>query len=246
MLSSRHGVMTLAVGLGILLGAWGLASAEDNQKEAQGTKEKAASGCPMCKGGKCAMAKDGKCAMGKDGKCACKEGKTSKDAKCACKDGKCACKDGKDSKCACKSGKDGKCACKGGKCTMGKDGGCPMMKDSKPTTDKQGGCPMMGGGGMGMMGGCPMGMMGKNGSASTAADSGDKPEGLDGLNAADRAAAEKQKTCPVTGALLGSMGTPVKVKVKGRVVFLCCAGCKGKIQKHPDEYLKKLDKKSKD
>ena len=46
--------------------------------------------------------------------------------------------------------------------------------------------------------------------------------GLEGLGAANRAAAEKQKTCPVTDALLGSMGTPVKVTVKGRTVFLLC------------------------
>jgi len=54
-----------------------------------------------------------------------------------------------------------------------------------------------------------------------------------------------QKTCPVTDALLGSMGTPVKVTVKGRTVFLCCAGCKAKLLKDPDKYLEKLDKQSK-
>ena len=79
---------------------------------------------------------------------------------------------------------------------------------------------------------------------STPAVTADDTSGLDGLGAADRAAAEKQKTCPVTDALLGSMGTPVKVKVKGREVFLCCAGCKGKLLKNPDKYLEKLDKKS--
>jgi YHS domain-containing protein len=53
----------------------------------------------------------------------------------------------------------------------------------------------------------------------------------------------KQKTCPVTDAPLGSMGAPVKVTVKGRTVFLCCAGCKKKLFADPDKYLKKLDEK---
>ncbi len=51
----------------------------------------------------------------------------------------------------------------------------------------------------------------------------------------------KQKTCPVTDEPLGSMGKPVKVVVKGRTVFLCCAGCKKKLLADPDKYLKKLD-----
>ena len=42
----------------------------------------------------------------------------------------------------------------------------------------------------------------------------------------DQELIEKQKTCPVTDALLGSMGTPVKVQVKGRTVFLCCPAAK--------------------
>jgi YHS domain-containing protein len=61
----------------------------------------------------------------------------------------------------------------------------------------------------------------------------------------DQELIEKQKTCPVTDALLGSMGTPVKVQVKGRTVFLCCAGCKAKLLKNPDKYLEKLDKQNK-
>ena len=60
------------------------------------------------------------------------------------------------------------------------------------------------------------------------------------LSPEDRAAAEKQKTCPVSGRALGSMGTPVKVTVKGKEVFLCCAGCKAAIEKDPDKYLAKL------
>jgi len=61
------------------------------------------------------------------------------------------------------------------------------------------------------------------------------------LSTEDRAIAEKQKICPVSGAKLGGdMGVPVKVSVKGRDVFLCCAGCKGEIESDPDKYLAKL------
>ncbi len=62
------------------------------------------------------------------------------------------------------------------------------------------------------------------------------------LSKEDRAAAEKQKLCPVSGNLLGSMGTPCKVTVKDQVVFLCCPGCEGKIKENPDKYLAKLGK----
>lgn len=58
----------------------------------------------------------------------------------------------------------------------------------------------------------------------------------------DRAAAEKQRICPVSGAPLGSMGKPYKVQVKGRDVFLCCQGCEEAIKNYPDKYLAKLDK----
>jgi len=59
----------------------------------------------------------------------------------------------------------------------------------------------------------------------------------------DKELIEKQKTCPVTDQPLGSMGKPVKVVVKNRTVFLCCAGCKKKLLANPDKYLKKLDEK---
>ncbi|MDZ4781552.1 MAG: heavy metal-binding domain-containing protein [Planctomycetia bacterium] len=45
------------------------------------------------------------------------------------------------------------------------------------------------------------------------------------LSPQDRAAAERQGTCPVTGLPLGSMGAPIKVTSSGRQVFVCCAGC---------------------
>lgn len=67
------------------------------------------------------------------------------------------------------------------------------------------------------------------------------PSGLNDLPEADRILALKQRICPVSGEPLGSMGKPVKMTVKGRVVFLCCAGCEEEITKSPDKYLKKLD-----
>ncbi len=62
------------------------------------------------------------------------------------------------------------------------------------------------------------------------------------LSPEDRALAEKQKTCPVTDAPLGSMGVPVKVSVNGRTVLLCCDACQEKLNKNADEYLAKLER----
>jgi hypothetical protein len=77
-------------------------------------------------------------------------------------------------------------------------------------------------------------------SAQAKSSEGTVPEGLMELSAEDRALAEKQRVCPVTGELLGSMGKPVKVTVKGQTVFLCCPGCEDSINKEPDKYLAKL------
>lgn len=65
-------------------------------------------------------------------------------------------------------------------------------------------------------------------------------EGLSQLSAADRALAEKQKVCPVSGEALGSMGKPYKVTVQGREVFLCCPSCEDAIKAEPEKYLAKL------
>jgi hypothetical protein len=65
-------------------------------------------------------------------------------------------------------------------------------------------------------------------------------KGLEELTPADRALAARQKICPVTGEPLGSMGTPVRVVVEGRIVFLCCDGCKKRLRKEPAKYLAKL------
>lgn len=51
------------------------------------------------------------------------------------------------------------------------------------------------------------------------------------LSPADRALAERQRVCPVTKLPLGSMGALVRVEGKdGRVVFLCCEGCRTRFE----------------
>ena len=61
------------------------------------------------------------------------------------------------------------------------------------------------------------------------------------LSETDRAAVLAQQVCPVSDQSLGSMGTPIKVTVNGRDVFLCCESCREKLEANPDEYLAKLD-----
>ena len=39
------------------------------------------------------------------------------------------------------------------------------------------------------------------------------------------------------------MGTPLKVTVNGRDVFLCCPSCEEPLRKDPDKYFAKLDAK---
>lgn len=46
-----------------------------------------------------------------------------------------------------------------------------------------------------------------------------------------------QKTCPVMGDVLGEMGEPIPVAVKGQTVYVCCKGCVSKVQRDPDKYL---------
>jgi YHS domain-containing protein len=80
-------------------------------------------------------------------------------------------------------------------------------------------------------------------STPTATTTAKMPEGFDKLSPADQTAALAQKVCPVSGEKLGEMGTPFKVTVKGRDVFLCCPNCKDDLMKDPDKYLAKLDAK---
>ncbi len=60
------------------------------------------------------------------------------------------------------------------------------------------------------------------------------------LSATDRATAERQKLCPVTGMALGSMGVPIRVQAGQRTVWLCCEGCEAGFAKQPQKYLEKL------
>ena len=65
-------------------------------------------------------------------------------------------------------------------------------------------------------------------------------EAMAGLSKKDREQAMAQTTCPVAGSPLGSMGTPVKVDVDGRAVFVCCEGCRSSLLEDPEKYLAKL------
>jgi hypothetical protein len=73
-------------------------------------------------------------------------------------------------------------------------------------------------------------------------DEAEARAGLAELPPADRKQAEAQKFCAVqTENLLGSMGVPVKVLVKGQPVFLCCKGCRKKALADPDRTLARVD-----
>ncbi|GIW99229.1 MAG: hypothetical protein KatS3mg111_2562 [Pirellulaceae bacterium] len=48
-----------------------------------------------------------------------------------------------------------------------------------------------------------------------------------------------QKTCPVTGKPLGSMGSPPKIMVDGKPLMVCCAGCRQKAEANGSTYLAK-------
>lgn len=54
---------------------------------------------------------------------------------------------------------------------------------------------------------------------------------------ADAAAMAAQKVCPVMDEPLGGMGTPIKVMVGDKPIYLCCKGCIKKIQAEPAKYL---------
>jgi Cu(I)/Ag(I) efflux system membrane fusion protein len=61
-----------------------------------------------------------------------------------------------------------------------------------------------------------------------------------------RAAAGPQKSCPVTGAELGSMGDPILAEVDGRKVWTCCAACPPKVKAQPARYLARLQSPPRD
>jgi Cu(I)/Ag(I) efflux system membrane fusion protein len=56
----------------------------------------------------------------------------------------------------------------------------------------------------------------------------------------DQSLIARQKTCPVTGKALGSMGPPCRVVVDGVTVFLCCDGCEPALKENPGKYLSHL------
>ena len=67
-------------------------------------------------------------------------------------------------------------------------------------------------------------------------------ETLAKLPEADRASAEKQHVCPVSGEMLGTMGLPIKVTADGQTAWICCDGCKDKFMGDPATYLAKMNK----
>jgi hypothetical protein len=48
-----------------------------------------------------------------------------------------------------------------------------------------------------------------------------------------------QTTCPVMG---GKINKKLYVDVKGKRIYVCCAGCIGTIKKDPAKYISKLEK----
>ena len=65
---------------------------------------------------------------------------------------------------------------------------------------------------------------------------------LAALTSADRQLAESQEFCPVlSDNRLGSMGTPIRLKIEGKTVFVCCDGCKKEALAEPKETLAKVE-----
>lgn len=54
---------------------------------------------------------------------------------------------------------------------------------------------------------------------------------------ADQVAVKRQQICPVTDSPLGEHGTPLKMTIDGRSLFVCCQGCIQKVQANPQLYL---------
>lgn len=50
-----------------------------------------------------------------------------------------------------------------------------------------------------------------------------------------------QKTCPVTGSTLGSMGPAVPVNAGGTTIYVCCQACVARVQNDPASYLAKVE-----
>lgn len=65
-------------------------------------------------------------------------------------------------------------------------------------------------------------------------------EALAKLSPEDAAAVEKQKICPVSNELLGSMGTPLQVDAQGTAVWICCEGCRKPVETDPAKFVAKI------
>jgi hypothetical protein len=75
---------------------------------------------------------------------------------------------------------------------------------------------------------------------ATDSDEAEIKANLAKLSPEDRALAEKQKYCvEQNDELLGSMGVPIKLTIKGEAVFICCGGCKKNALKDEDKTLAK-------
>jgi hypothetical protein len=86
---------------------------------------------------------------------------------------------------------------------------------------------------------------GSSDQAAAPADNGQDAEieaNLAMLTPEQRQIAETQKTCPVSGEPLGSMGVPIPVEVQGQTVLVCCDGCDEQVKENPEKYLAKLKK----
>lgn len=61
------------------------------------------------------------------------------------------------------------------------------------------------------------------------------------LSTDDRKLVEAQEWCVISNERLGTMGPPIKLDIKGQPVFICCAGCKDKAERDPDQTLATLE-----
>jgi YHS domain-containing protein len=85
----------------------------------------------------------------------------------------------------------------------------------------------------------------ENSKADSAADklTDEELDAIKELPASEQDIAREQRTCPVSGDHLGSMGKPFKVTAEGRTFYLCCDGCEKKVKADPKAYIAKLDAK---
>ena len=74
-------------------------------------------------------------------------------------------------------------------------------------------------------------------SGSTAIRIPEEMKGVALLPTSEQAAALRQRTCPVNGEPLGSMGKPIRVDVSGRSIYVCCAGCVNAVTRNQQKYL---------